>query len=142
MGKLVVVIILTALMGILAGCSGMQLVITPPVPLEGKMDYSRKYSPNGEDKFYLNSHIYLVNASQYKVRYVKNGIELPGAYLPATETELLVKNQAQGNVVVNIVAVAYDRRERVVGTASKVLLLSGDGEIMVEQWVLRDWTFQ
>ncbi|KKR12477.1 MAG: hypothetical protein UT41_C0001G0021 [Candidatus Wolfebacteria bacterium GW2011_GWC2_39_22] len=76
------------------------------------------------------------------MRYVKNGIELPGAYLPATETELLVKNQAQGNVVVNIVAVAYDRRERVVGTASKVLLLSGDGEIMVEQWVLRDWTFQ
>ncbi|EKD23510.1 MAG: hypothetical protein ACD_81C00231G0002 [uncultured bacterium] len=128
-------------MAILSGCSGMQLIITPPVPLEGKQDYSREYAPEGENGFYLHSHLYLVNASQYWVRYVKNGTELPGRNMPKTETELLINNQLRDNVVVSVMAVAYDRRNRVIGTVSKAFLFNGDGKTMVEQWVLRDYMF-
>lgn len=139
MKKIGVIMVLSVL---LYGCENVHWVIRAPVPIEQKQDYRQEYDYGGKDAFYYNSHLLIVNASQYRVRFVRNGAELPMVYLPQTETELLVKNELHRDVRVRILAVAYDRHDRVVGTVEKDFVFNGTGKQQVEQWVLKDWLFR
>lgn len=138
--KFVIVAVLA--IGFLSGCSSMQLVIQPPVPLEQKQDYRQEYTYGGKDAFYYKSYLLVVNASQYWVRVVKNGTELPIAYQPKSELEIAATNVLYKDVRMHVLVVAYDRNDRVMGTAEKTFSFSGTGQQQVEQWVLKDWMFR
>lgn len=123
------------------GCGA--LVIHPPVPIGQKEDYRQEYTHGGKDSFYHSSRLLIVNASQYKIRLVKNGTELPMFYMPRTEGEIKVKNQLYEDVVVRMLAVAYSRYGgAVIGTAEREFRFNGTGQQQVEQWVLKDWMFE
>lgn len=136
-----IVMAAVAAMSLLCGCGA--LVIHPPVPIGQKENYRQEYTPGGKDAFYHNSRLLIVNASQYKIRLVKNGTELPMFYMPRTEGEIKIKNQLYEDVVVHILVVAYSRYGgAVIGTAEREFRFNGTGQQQVEQWVLKDWMFE
>ena len=131
-----------AAVGLVCGGCG-PLVIQTPVPIGQKQDYRQEYTYGGKDAFYYNSRLLIVNASQYKVRLVKNGTELPTFYLPMQEVDIKIPNRPYSEEVANMVAVAYDRyNNRVVGTVERTFTFTGNGKQVVEQWVLKDWMFK
>ena len=130
-----------AAMFLLCGCG--VLVVHPPVPIGQKEDYRQEYTHGGRDAFYYSSRLLIVNASQYKIRLVKNGTELPMFYLPQTEGEIKIKNRPYEDVVVHMLVVAYSRHGgAVIGTAEREFRFNGTGQQQVEQWVIKDWMFE
>ena len=128
---------------LLCGCGAKKLVIYTAVPVEQKQDYRQEYAHGGTDAFYRNSYLMVVNASQYKIRLVQNGTEIPMFYLPRQEVDINIKNHVHEEEVVHMLAVAYSRYgNRVIGTTEKVFRFNGNGQQQVEQWVLKDWMFE
>ena len=128
---------------LLCGCGVKGVNIYTAVPVEQKQDYRQEYAHGGADAFYRNSYLMVVNASQYKIRLVQNGTELPMFYLPKQEVDLKIKNRLYADEVVTMLVVAYGRySNRVIGTAEKTFRFSGMEKQQVEQWVLRDWMFE
>lgn len=128
--------------GMIFGCGRTALVVHTPVPIEQKENYRREYTPGGKDAFYYKSYLLIVNASQYKLRIVQNGAELPTSYAPKSEIEIQVKNQVNKDAWYHIRVVAYGPQNQVIGMAEKMFMFNGTGQQQVEQWVLQDWMFE
>ncbi|OGM93652.1 hypothetical protein A2524_03650 [Candidatus Wolfebacteria bacterium RIFOXYD12_FULL_48_21] len=127
---------------LLCGCGVKGVTIYTAVPVEHKQDYRQEYTHGGKNSFYYSSYLMVVNASQYKIRLVQNGTELPMFYLPKQSVDIKIKNHVHGEEVVHMLVVAYSRYgNRVIGTTEKVFRFNGNGQQQVEQWVLKDWMF-
>lgn len=122
------------------GCAGVR--ISPPIPIDQRQDFRQENSYGGKGAFYYHSHLLIVNASQYKIRFVMNGRELPMFYYPQQEGDIEVNNRLHETRVVNMIVVAYSQfSNRVAGTAERTFTFNGDGQQIVEQWVVKDWMF-
>ncbi|OGM92630.1 hypothetical protein A2333_02965 [Candidatus Wolfebacteria bacterium RIFOXYB2_FULL_49_7] len=136
-------IVALAAMCLLCGCGVKRLAIYTSVPTWQKQDYRQGYDYDGRGEFYRSSYIMIVNASQYKIRLVQNGVELPMFYLPRQEVDIKVKNRIHADEIVHILVVAYSRYgNRVIGTTEKTFRFNGNGQQQVKQWVLKDWMFE